>query len=353
MSAPQPALTPIAAVGEFGLIQLLTQNIRLHNPQSILGAGDDAAIIAPSPGMQLVMSTDSLVEGIHFDISYTPLTHLGYKAVSVNVSDMAAMNAVPKQLTVALAISSKYTVEAIEELYRGILAACEHYGVDLVGGDTTASTAGLVITISCLGESEAEKIVRRKGAQIGDLIAVTGDLGNAFLGLNLLEREKRIFKESPEVQPDFGDNDYLLQRQLKPEARTDMRAVFEKLGILPTAMMDISDGLASELLHLCKQSAVGCKVYDDKIPMDPLAIRTASEFQLDPYVAAYNGGEDYELLFTLPQTAFEKIKSHPDISIIGHITDASEGCMRITGGRQALEITAQGWQHFGKAPKDI
>ncbi len=350
MSDQNPALTPISQLGEFGLIHQLTSNIRLKNAATILGAGDDAAILQPTAGKQLVVSTDVLVEGIHFDISYTPLTHLGYKAVSVNVSDIAAMNAEPKQITVSLAISSKYTVEAMEELYRGILSACTHYGVDLIGGDTTASPSGLFISITAIGEGDPATLIKRNTAQKGDLICVTGDLGGAFLGLNLLEREKRIFRESPEVQPDFGGNDYLLQRQLKPEARTDMRAIFETLGILPTAMIDVSDGLASELLHICTQSTLGCKVYEDKFPIDPTAIRIAAEFNIDVNVAVMNGGEDYELLFTVPQTAFDKLKNHPDISIIGHMTDASEGCMLISRGSQAFEIQAQGWQHFGKAP---
>ncbi len=351
MAEHNPALTPISQLGEFGLIKHLTSNIRIKNPETLLGPGDDAAILQPGPGKQLVVSSDLLVEGIHFDISYTPLTHLGYKAVTVNVSDMAAMNAVPKQITVSLAISSKYTVEAMEELYRGLLAACEHYGVDLVGGDTTASPSGLMISITALGEADAATLTRRNTARQGDLICVTGDLGGAFLGLNLLEREKRIFRESPEVQPDFGDNDYLLQRQLKPEARTDMKAIFEAIGVLPTSMIDVSDGLASELLHICTQSKLGCKVYEDKLPIDPIALRTAAEFNMDPNVAILNGGEDYELLFTIPQEDFAKVKGHPDITVIGHMTEENEGRMLISRSGQAHELTAQGWQHFGAAPK--
>jgi thiamine-monophosphate kinase len=348
MADTNPALTPISALGEFGLIHHLTQNIRLNNTGTLLGTGDDAAIVQASEGVQSLISTDLLVEGVHFDISYTPLTHLGYKAVSVNVSDMAAMNAVPKQITVGLAISSKYTVEAMEELYRGILAACEHYHIDLVGGDTTSSTSGLFISVTIIGEAKADEIVRRKGANKGDLICVTGDLGGAFLGLNLLEREKRIYRESPEVQPDFGDYDYLLQRQLKPEARVDMRDIFAQLGVKPSSMIDVSDGLASELMHLCTQNQLGCKVYEEKFPLDPMAIKLASEFNFDINVAVLNGGEDYELLFTVTQDDYAKIKGHPDITVIGHMTDETEGRMLVTRGLQAHELQAQGWNHFKK-----
>jgi thiamine-monophosphate kinase len=331
-------LTPISELGEQGLIALLTQNIRFHQQSTLLGAGDDAAVVALPAGEQLVVSTDSLVEGVHFDISYTPLKHLGYKAVVVAISDILAMNATPRQLVVALAISAKYTVEAIEELYRGILAACEQYEVDLVGGDVTASSAGLMINLTVLGSAPAAKLVKRSGAQVGDLVCVSGDLGGAFMGLNLLEREKRIFRESPEIQPDFGDNDYLLQRQLRPEARKDLLDIFTNLDLQPTAMLDVSDGLGKDLERLCTASGVGAKLYEDKLPLDPKTLALALEFSIDPTLSVLSGGEDFELLFTLPQSAFDKIKNHPDISIVGHITDATEGLYLISKAGAAMEL---------------
>jgi len=331
-------LTPISEIGEQGLIDLLTQNIRFHQQSTLLGAGDDAALINLPAGEQLVVSTDSVVEGVHFDISYTPLKHLGYKSVVVAISDILAMNATPRQLVVALAISAKYTVEAIEELYRGIIAACEQYEVDLVGGDVTASSAGLMINLTALGSAPADKLVKRSGAQVGDLVCVSGDLGGAFMGLNLLEREKRIFRESPEIQPDFGDNDYLLQRQLRPEARKDLLDIFTNLDLQPTAMIDVSDGLGKDLERLCKASGAGAKLYEDKLPLDPKTLSLAIEFSIDPTLCVLSGGEDFELLFTLPQSAFDKIKSHPDISIVGHITDASEGLYLISKAGAAMEL---------------
>jgi thiamine-monophosphate kinase len=334
----QQKLTPISQLGEQGLIQLLLQNIRLHHSGSLLGAGDDAAIIALPEGEQLVVSTDSLAEGVHFDMTYTPLKHLGYKAVVVAISDILAMNARPRQLTVALAISAKYTVEAIEELYRGMILACETYQIDLVGGDITASAGGLLMNLTALGSAPAANIVKRSGAAKGDLICVSGDLGGAFLGLNLLEREKRIYREHPDVQPDFGDNDYLLQRQLRPEARLDLLETLARLAILPTSMIDLSDGLGRDLQQLCQASGTGCTLYEDKLPLDPKTLSLAMEFNLDPTLCVLSGGEDYELLFTIPAANFDQVKTHPDISVIGHMTDASEGMYLVSKAGNAMEL---------------
>lgn len=341
MSTPfneTPKLTPIGQIGEQGLIQLLTQNIRNSQPSTLLGTGDDAAVIAYEAGEQLVVSTDSLAEGVHFDLTYTPLKHLGYKAVVVAISDLLAMRAKPKQLTISLAISAKYTVEAMEELYRGVLTACEQYSVDLVGGDVTASAGGLFMSMTALGSVAPGQWVKRSTAKAGELLCVTGDLGSAFVGLNLLEREKRIFREHPDVQPDFGDNDYLLQRQLRPEARVDMLETFDRLQINPTAMIDLSDGLGRDLESLCRASGVGCKLYEDKLPIDPKTMSQALEFNLDPTLCVLSGGEDYELLFTLPAADYEKVKSHPDITVVGHLTDASEGLYLISKGGNAMEL---------------
>ncbi|MFN3530309.1 MAG: thiamine-phosphate kinase [Bacteroidia bacterium] len=331
-------LTPIGQLGEQGLIQRLVQNIRFSQESSLLGAGDDAAIIAPTAGEQLLLSTDTLAEGVHFDLMYTPLKHLGYKAVVVAISDIIAMNARPKQLTLALAISAKYTVEAIEELYRGVLAACEAYRVDLVGGDVTASPSGLIMNMSVLGSAMPEHIVKRSGAREGDLICVSGDLGGAFVGLNLLEREKRIFRDNPEIQPDFGDNDYLLQRQLRPEARLDLLDTLAGMGLKPTAMIDLSDGLGRDLQQLCEASQTGCKLYEAKLPIDPKTMSMALEFNIDPTLCVLSGGEDYEMLFSLPASDFDKLKQHPDISVVGHMTDASEGLYLISKSGQAHEL---------------
>ena len=331
-------LTPIGKLGEQGLIQRLTENIRFHQQSTLTGPGDDAAIVQLPAGEQLVVSTDSLVEGVHFDISYTPLKHLGYKAVVLAISDILAMNATPRQLTVALAISAKYTVEAMEELYRGVLTACEFYKVDLIGGDVTSSNSGLMISLTALGSAPAGRLVKRSGAKEGDLICVSGDLGAAFIGLNLLEREKRIYKESPEVQPDFGDNDYLLQRQLRPEARLDIVEMLQKLGIQPTAMIDVSDGLGKDLTQLCAASEVGGKLYEEKVPLDPKMVQMAMEFNIDPMLCALSGGEDFELLFTVPQAAFDQLKSNPEVSIIGHVTDVSEGLYLVSKAGNATEL---------------
>lgn len=334
--------TPISSLGEFGLIKKLTSSIILKNASSIKGVGDDAAIL-DYQGKQQVVTTDLLVEGVHFNLMYMPLKHLGYKSVMVNLSDVFAMNAIPKQITVSIAISNRFTVEAVEELYAGIFLACEKFGVDVVGGDTTSSLTGLVISITALGEVDANKVVKRNGAKENDLICVSGDLGGAYMGLQLLERENEVFKANPNEQPQLGGYDYILQRQLRPEARGDVQQLLDKLGVLPTSMIDISDGLSSELLHICSQSEVGCAIYEDKIPLDKQTQSFAQELSINPLVAALNGGEDYELLFTVPITEHDKIKNDPDITIIGHITALAGGCNLITGSGNAIVLQAQGW----------
>ncbi|MBW6483623.1 MAG: thiamine-phosphate kinase [Vicingaceae bacterium] len=333
----------IEQLGEFGLIHHLTSQIKLKNPTSVKGVGDDAAVIAPSKNKQIVVTTDMLVEGIHFDLLYTPFKHLGYKAVTVNLSDVYAMNAHPTQITVALAVSNKISIEALEELYEGMLLACEIYGVDLVGGDTTSSNSGLIISITAVGEAEKKEIVYRNGAKENDLICVSGDLGGAFMGLQLLEREKQIFNENPSIQPDFSGYDYLLERQLKPEPRQDVVEMFKELDVHPTAMIDVSDGLSSEIIHICTQSGVGCTIYENKIPLDPLTVSTAEELNLNPSVCALNGGEDYELLFTISLEDYEKIKEQKRVSIIGHITSDKGKHEFVTGDNTVHQLTAQGW----------
>lgn len=334
--------TELSSLGEFGLIKHLTQFIELKNESSIKGIGDDAAII-DYKGKQMVVSTDMLVEGVHFDLAYVPLKHLGFKSVSVNVSDIYAMNAIPKQITVSIAVSNRFSVEALEELYSGIMTACHKYKVDIVGGDTTTAQSGLVISITAIGEANADELIYRDGAKEGDLLCVTGDLGAAYVGLQLLEREKKIFMESPGVQPDLGGYDYVLERQLKPDARKDIPPLLKMLKVKPTAMIDISDGLASEILHICTQSETGCNLFEDKIPIDPSTYTLAREFNLDPTVCALSGGEDYELLFTIDQSDFPKIKANPDITVIGHMTSKKEGINLITKGGTSHPITAQGW----------
>ncbi|MBQ20425.1 MAG: thiamine-phosphate kinase [Flavobacteriales bacterium] len=333
----------IENLGEFGLINHLTSQIKLKNPTSVKGVGDDAAVIAPSKNKQIVVTTDMLVEGIHFDLIYTPFKHLGYKAVTVNLSDVYAMNAVPTQITVSIAVSNKISIEALEELYEGMLLACEIYGVDLVGGDTTSSNSGLIISITAVGEAEKKEIVYRNGAKENDLICVSGDLGGAFMGLQLLEREKQIFNENPAIQPDFSGYDYVLERQLKPEPRQDVIEMFKELGVQPTAMIDISDGLSSEVIHICTQSGVGCTIYEDKLPIDPLTVSTAEEMNLNPSVCALNGGEDYELLFTISLEDYEKIKEQKRVAIIGHITSDKGKYEFVSNGDTVHELTAQGW----------
>lgn len=341
-------LTPIAALGEFGLIKHLTKNFNSKNSSSDRSIGDDAAIINPE-NKKVVVTTDVLAEGVHFNLGYVPLKHLGYKAVVVNLSDIAAMNAVPTQILVAIAVSNRFPVEALDEIYDGIYTACEKYGVDLVGGDTTSSNSGLVITITAIGLENSEKLINRNGAKANDLLVVTGDLGGAYLGLQILEREHAIFLSNPNVQPEMEGYDYLLERQLKPEARTDIKKILEELDIQATSMIDISDGLASEILHLSDQSKVGFRLYEEKIPLDPLTISTAEEFNLNPVMAALSGGEDYELLFTIAPKDFEKIKNHPDFTIIGHAVDLEQGnFMVLRGSNELSQITAQGWDAFLK-----
>ena len=334
--------TPISDLGEFTLIDHLTKDIKIKNDSTIKGVGDDAAVIDMGDKYQLV-STDLLVEGVHFDLAYTPLKHLGYKAVTVNVSDICAMNGEAKQITVGLALSNRFSVEALEELYAGINVACKQYGVDLVGGDTTSSTSGLMISITAIGEVEKDSITYRSGAKVNDLLVVSGDLGAAYLGLQLLKREKEIFVENPKMQPDLGGNDYVLKRQLRPEARVDIIKKLREFKISPTSMIDISDGLSSEALHLSKTADVGIQIYEDKIPLDITAINLSQELNLNPVLCALNGGEDYELLLSINQKEYEKLKADVDFSIIGHIRDKSEGNNFIAKDGSSHPLTAQGW----------
>lgn len=339
-----PQRTELASLGEFGLIKHIAQHIKLSNPSSLKGIGDDAAVIAYDSGKQTVVSTDMLIEGVHFDLTYCPLKHLGYKAVSVNVSDIYAMNATPKQILVSIAISNRFSLEAVEELYAGMLLACEKHGVDLVGGDTSTSRVGLVISITAIGEAGKDDLVYRNGAKPGNLLCVSGDLGSAYLGLQILEREKKIFMENPQIQPDMEGNDYLLERQLKPEARKEIIEQLKKEGIRPTSMIDVSDGLASEVLHLCTESGVGCRLYENKLPIDIIAEQRAKEFNLNPTMCMLNGGEDYELLFTIDIKDHDKIKKLRDVAIVGHITEKTEGTnLVLTGTEMLTPLTAQGW----------
>ncbi len=340
--------TDVNELGEFGLIKHLTKQVGLLNKSSKKGVGDDAAVI-DNGSFLTVVSTDSLVEGIHFDLMYTPLKHLGYKAVVVNVSDIYAMNAQPRQITVSIAISNKYSVEALEELYEGIQLACKYYGVDLVGGDTTSSPKGMFINITAIGQGEKDKLVYRDGAKVGDLLCVTGNLGAAYLGLQILEREKQIYLSNPGIQPDLEGQDYLIGRQLKPEARRDMIDFFAKNALIPTSMIDISDGLASEVFHLCQESGTGAYVEESGIPIHPDAELMALKFNLDPATCALNGGEDYELLFTIDPGDIEKVKYLPDIYIMGEMVKASEGIKLHTKGGNVHDLKAQGWEHFSPA----
>lgn len=335
--------TEIEKLGEFGLIKHLTQYFKIQHGSTIKGVGDDAAIIENTAGEQLVVTTDLLVEGVHFDLMYVPLKHLGYKSIVVNVSDVFAMNATPKQVTVSIAVSNRFSLEAIEELYAGIKKACEWYEIDLVGGDTTSSTSGLIISVTAIGTAKPEKIATRSGARVNDLVVVTGDLGGAYMGLQILEREKEVFKSAPGAQPNLTGYDYVLERQLKPEARKDIIQLLAQLDVKPTSMIDISDGLSSELMHIADQSFVGCDIYEEKIPIAPETIAAAKEFNLDYTTAALNGGEEYELLFTIKQSDFEKIQGNPNLSVIGHITDESSGCRMITKAGEAIALKAQGW----------
>ena len=339
--------TNIENLGEFGLIDHLTKNIKLTRENTNKGVGDDAAVL-DAKGKKVLVSTDMLLEGIHFDLAYTPLKHLGYKAVQVNLSDIYAMNGTATQITVSIGLSSKFPLEAVEELYEGIYLACDKYGIDIVGGDTTSSKQGLVISITSIGYADEKDIVYRNGAEEGDLICVSGDLGGAYVGLQLLEREKQIFLENPNIQPDLEGKDYIVERQLKPEARGDIIDLLKEIEVKPTSMIDVSDGLASEILHICKQSDKGCNLYEEKIPLDPMTFETAREFNLDPTVCALSGGEDYELLFTVKQADYDKIKFKMDITIIGYITEPAVGCNLITKGGVVHPLKAQGWNAFKK-----
>lgn len=337
--------TEIASLGEFGLIEHLTKNIEIQNASTIVGVGDDAAVIDHF-GKQTVITNDLLVEGVHFDLMYTPLKHLGYKTVVVNVSDIYAMNATPTHIVLGLGFSNRFSLEALDEFYEGVYAACEKYNVDLIGGDTTTSQKGFIISCTAIGEVAPDKFVKRDTAQKGDLLCVTGDLGAAYLGLTLLEREKQIFLENPGIQPDLEDEKYVVGRMLKPEARKDIIKFFEEEKLVPTSLIDISDGLSSEILHLCKQSKLGCILYEEKIPIADDTRQAAFKFNLDPTACALSGGEDYELLFTVRQDDYDKIKDNTDISIIGYLTTEEEGTHILTKGGGKHAITAQGWNAF-------
>ena len=337
--------TEISTFGEFGLIEHLTRDIEMQNISSVLGVGDDAAVIDHF-GKQTVITTDLLIEGVHFDLMYTPLKHLGYKSVVVNLSDIYAMNATPTQITMSYAASNRFSVEALEEFYAGVYAACDKYGVDLVGGDTAASQKGFIISVTAIGEVVPEKIVKRSGAQKGDLICCSGDLGGSYIGLLFLEREKKIYLESPDIQPDLEGESYVVGKLLKPEARKDIIEFFEENNIQPTSMMDISDGLSSELLHVCKASEAGCVIYEEKLPVAEETRKAAFKFEIDPTACALSGGEDYELLFTIKQEDYEKIVLDEQISVIGYITEPEMGKTILTKGGNKYEITAQGWNAF-------
>ena len=337
--------TEISSLGEFGLIDHLTKNIELQNASSVLGVGDDAAIIDHF-GRQTVITTDLLIEGVHFDLVYTPLKHLGYKSVIVNLSDVYAMNATPTQITLSVGFSNRFSIEALNEFYDGVYAACDAYGVDLVGGDTSSSQKGFIISVTAIGEVLPEKVVKRSTAKPGDLICCSGDLGAAYVGLLFLEREKKIFMESPEVQPDLEGEKYVISKLLKPEARKDIIEFFEEQNILPTSMMDVSDGLSSEMLHICRQSGVGCRLYEEKIPIAEEMRSAAFKFEIDPTACALSGGEDYELLLTIPQAEHDKLVLNEQISVIGYVTDIAEGSKIITKGGNLHDITAQGWNAF-------
>jgi thiamine-monophosphate kinase len=337
--------TEISEIGEFGLIDHLNEKIIIKHASTIKGIGDDAAVIEAGDHVKVV-TTDLLLEGIHFDLSYAPLPHIGFKAVAVNISDVAAMNAIPKQITVSIALSNRFSVEAVDAIYAGINAAAEHYNVDVIGGDTTASRSGLVISVTAIGESKKQLLSFRSGAKINDIICVTGDLGGALVGLQILEREKQVYLANPEMKPELEPYSYVTGRQLKPEARMDIIHELRELGVVPSSMMDISDGLASELFHICKASNVGVTIYEDKLPIDKQTFDTAVELNLDPITCVLNGGEDYELLFTIDQKDFDKLEKHPDIHFIGHVTKAEEGKYLVTKSGTAVQLKAQGWKHF-------
>jgi len=342
----QPQLTPLDKIGEFGLIDHLTQSFKIVNKSTKKAVGDDAAVLN-FEGEEILVSTDMLVEGVHFNLAYVPIKHLGYKSVIVNLSDLCAMNAKPTQILVSFAVSNRFPLEALEELYAGIQLACKQYKVDLIGGDTTSSTSGLIINVTAIGKAKSEDIVYRDGALENDLLVVTGDLGGAYLGLQVLERENEVFKVNPNVQPDLSSYEYIIGRQLKPEARVDIVDLLKGLEVKPTSMIDISDGLSSEILHLSKQSGYGFKVYEEKIPLDPTVIRTAEEFGINPITCALNGGEDYELLFTIKQEDYPKIKGNPNLTVIGHTTEQNaENYLMLRNSDSAMKLTAQGWNSF-------
>ena len=337
-----PQRTTIAQLGEFGLITHLTKNFEINQASTLKGIGDDAAVL-DFKDKKVVVSTDLLIEGVHFDLAYMPLKHLGYKAVVVNISDICAMNAKATQITVSVAVSNRFPLEALEELFAGITLAAQEYKVDVIGGDTTSSQKGLIISITAIGEADENELVYRNGAKTNDLLVVTGDLGAAYMGLQVLEREKQVFQVNPNAQPDLDAYTYLIERQLKPEARKDVRTLLHALEIEPTSMIDISDGLSSEIIHLCKQSAVGCNLYEDKLPIDPQFISTCEEFNIDSTTVAINGGEDYELLFTIDMGDFDKIKGNPNFTIIGHMVSENEGIHLITRADTKIPIKARGW----------
>ncbi|MBQ0769669.1 MAG: thiamine-phosphate kinase [Bizionia sp.] len=340
-----PQRTPLSELGEFALIEHLTKNFDIKHQSTIKGIGDDAAVINPE-NKNIVVTTDMLVEGVHFDLSYAPLKHLGYKAVVVNLSDVYAMNANATQITVSIAVSNRFPLEALEELYAGIETAAKIYNVDVVGGDTTSSTSGLLISVTAIGEVEKGQEVYRSGAKPNDLLVLTGDVGGAYMGLQVLEREKEVFKVNPNNQPDLDAYTYIMERQLKPEARKDIVSLLKDLDVKPTAMIDVSDGLSSEILHICKASKVGCDLYEDKIPLDPQVISTCEEFDIDSTTIALNGGEDYELLMTISQEDFPKIKANPHLTVIGYITEESAGAHLVTRGDTKIQLQAQGWKNF-------
>jgi len=338
--------TDLNQLGEFGLIEHLTKGFENKIPTTEVGIGDDAAVISISEDTSLLVSTDMFIEGVHFDLMYMPFKHLGYKAVAANVSDICSMNGIAEQITVSIAVSNRFPVEALEELYDGIKTACKAYNVDLVGGDTTSSLSGLTISITAIGRAKKKEITYRSGAKEFDLLVVTGDLGAAYMGLQVLEREKAVYKANPNIQPDLGGNDYIIERQLKPEARVDIIKFLKELDVVPSSMIDISDGLASEIMHLCKASKVGCHLYNEKIPIDGQTSMTALDFNLDPVTCALNGGEDYELLFTVKQADFDKIKGNPHMTVVGHMTNENEGIYLIDKSGSTTELQAQGWNHF-------
>ncbi|TRX61801.1 thiamine-phosphate kinase [Fulvivirga sp. M361] len=337
--------TEISSVGEFGLINRIQENVSLNNTESVLGIGDDAALLDNGDDYT-VMSSDMLLEGVHFDLSYMPLQHLGYKAVAVNVSDIAAMNAVPKQILLNIGVSNRFSVEALDVFYQGVKAACENYKIDLVGGDTCSSASGFVISATAVGSVKKDRVALRSGARQNDIICVTGDLGGAYLGLQVLEREKQVYLTNPEMQPQLDKYDYIVQRQLKPEARMDIVYELAEMNVKPTSMIDISDGLGSELLHLSKQSALGVQIYEDKLPVDKQTYDTGFELGIDSTTAVLNGGEDYELLFTINQDDFEKLKNHADIHFLGYMKEPKDGNMMVTKGDNVVPIVAQGWDHY-------